>query len=72
MSNISISKLSSWFGGVILIITIFYIILFDPSSFNPDYGSYKKLYEFMTNQDFRIYLDFRRFAFLDYFVRFFY
>lgn len=67
MSNISISKVSSWFGGIILIITVFYIILFDPSKYNPDYGSYKLLYEIIINQDFKIY--FSKFALLDYFVR---
>ena len=65
--NISLSRISSWFGGLILIITIIYIIVFDPSKFNPDFGSYKILYEIITNQDFSIY--FSKFALLDYLVR---
>ena len=67
--NNSLSKVSSWFGGLILIITVFYIIFFDPTKFNPDYGSYEKLYNIIKNADFRIY--FNKFAFLDYFVRVF-
>lgn len=65
--NSSLSKISSWFGGLILLITVLYIILFEPSKYNPDYGSYKKLYDFFSNQDFRIY--FSQFAILDYVVR---
>ena len=67
MNNISLSRISSWFGGLILIFTILYIIIFDTASFNPDYGSYEKLYNIITNQDFRFYLS--KFAFLDYLIR---
>ena len=65
--NISLSKISSWFGGLILIITVFYIIFFDPSNFNPDYDAYEILYKIIKNNDFRFSFD--KFAFLDYFVR---
>lgn len=65
--NISLSRISSWIGGLILIFTVIYIIVFEPSSFNPDFGSYKILYEIITNQDFRFY--FSKLAFLDYLVR---
>lgn len=67
--NNTLSKVSSWFGGLILLITVIYIIFFDPTKFNPDYGSYEKLYTIIKNADFRIY--FNKFAFLDYFVRIF-
>ena len=67
--NNTLSKVSSWFGGLILLITVIYIIFFDPTKFNPDYGSYEKLYNIIKNADFRIY--FNKFAFLDYFVRIF-
>ena len=67
--NSSLSKISSWFGGLILLITILYIIIFEPSLYNPDYGSYKTLYDIISNQDFRIY--FSKYAFIDYFIRIF-
>lgn len=67
--NLSLSKISSWFGGLILLITVLYIILFEPSKYNPDYGAYEKLYEILSNQDFRFTLS--KFAILDYFVRLF-
>ena len=65
--NISLSRISSWFGGLILIITVIYIIFFDPTKFNPDYESYEKLYTILKDQDFRLYLG--KLAFLDYFVK---
>ena len=67
--NLSLSKISSWFGGLILLIAVLYIILFEPSQYNPDYGGYEKLYEILTSQNFRITLS--KFAILDYFVRIF-
>ena len=67
--NISLSKISNWFGGLILLITVLYIIFFDPSKFNPDYGAYEILYKIIKNNDFRFSFD--KFAFLDYFVRIF-
>ena len=65
--NISLSRISSWFGGLILFITIIYIIVFTPSFSNPDFYSYKVLYEIITTQDFRLY--FSKFVLLDYLVR---